>query len=115
MRHLHVTPQFYCLDRKSTALHTSLVRLVQMQDSILTLDTFSNWVDELSKFNHFPQCTWEKLKALLMKRFQPRVLMAMYKAQSQAHCKNQMEDIYIHVVALYGLPEEKAPPTKSLN
>ncbi len=73
----------------------------------MTLDMFSDQVDELSWFYNwgeqetcrqdrahlrgtalayirrapFPPRTWEEFKALLMKRFQPRDLTATYNAQ----------------------------------
>ncbi len=76
-------------------------------DGSVTLAMFSDQVDELSRFYHwdeqetwrqarahlrgtalayvrhalFPPCTWEELKTLHMKRFQPRGLTATYKAQ----------------------------------
>ncbi len=80
------------------------VRLAQMQDfqgdGSVTLDMSSDQVDELLRFCHwdkqethlmgtalayvrqapFPPRTWEELKTLLMKRFQPRDLAATYKA-----------------------------------
>ncbi len=93
------------------------------------LNMFSDQVDELSRFYHwdkqdtcrqarahvrgtalayvrsvpFPPCTWEELKALLMKRFQPRDLTATHKAQVRSHHRCQMEDIYTYVETLQRL------------
>ncbi len=41
----------------------------------------------------FPPHTWEELKTLLMKWFQPRDLTATYKAQFRSCRRRQMEDI----------------------
>ncbi len=91
----------------------------------VTLDTFSDQVDELSRFYHwdeqetsqqarthlrgtalgyvrhapFPSCMWEGLQAL-MKHFQPRDLTATYKAQFRSCRIHQTEDIYTYVEAL---------------
>ena len=79
-------------------------------DGSVTLDMFSDQVDELSLFYHwdeqetchqarahlrgtvlayvrrapFPPRIWEELKTLLMKRFQPN-LTTTYKAQFRSH------------------------------
>ncbi len=106
------------------------VHLAQMQDfqgdGSVTLDMFSDQVDELSRFNNwdeqdtcrqarahlrgtalayvrralFPPRTWEELKTLLMKWFQPRDLTATYKAQFRSRRRCQMEDIYTYVETL---------------
>ncbi len=84
-------------------------------DGSVTLDMFSDQVDELSRFYNwdeqetcrqarahapFPPRTWEELKNLLMKRFQPRDLTATYKAQFRSRRRRQMEDIYTYVETL---------------
>ncbi len=92
-------------------------------DGTVKLDTFSGQVDEVAKFYHwneletccqacahlrgtalayvwcalFPPHTWEKLKALLMKHFQPVDLTAKYKMQFRSHRRHQTEDIYTYV------------------
>ncbi len=92
-------------------------------DGSVTLDMFSDQVDELSRFYNwdeqetcrqarahlrgtalayvrhapFPPRTWEELKTLLMKRFQPRDLTATYKAQFRSRRRRQTEDIYTYV------------------
>ncbi len=111
------------------------VHLAQMQDfqsdRSVTLDMFSDQVDELSRFYHwdekeacrqarahlrgtvmayvrcvpFPPCTWEELKTLLMKRFQPRDLTTTYKAQFRSHRCRQTEDIYTYVETLQRLAD----------
>ncbi len=98
-------------------------------DGSVTLQVFSDQVDELSQFYHwdkqetfwqarahlrgttlayvrhipFPPCTWEELKALLMKCFQPRDLTDTYKAQFRSHRRRQTEDIYTYVEVLQHL------------
>ncbi len=111
------------------------VRLAQMQDfqgdGSVMLDMFSDQVDELSRFYHwdeqetcrqarahlrgtalayvrrapFPTRTWEELKTLLMKHFQPRDLMATYKAQFRSRRRRQTEDIYTCVETLQRLAD----------
>ncbi len=44
----------------------------------------------------FPSRTWEELKTLVMKCFQPRDLPATYKAQFRSRRQRQMEDIYTY-------------------
>ncbi len=95
------------------------VHLAQMQvfqgDGTVILDMFSDQVHELSRFYHwdeqetyrqacahlngtmlayfwcapFPPRTWEELKALRMKRFQPRDLTATYKGHLRSRCRRQ--------------------------
>ncbi len=48
----------------------------------------------------FAPRTWEELKALLLKRFQPRDLTATYKAQFKARRRWNTEEIYSYVEAL---------------
>ncbi len=100
-------------------------------DGSVTLDMSSDQVDELSRYYNwdeqetcrqarahlrgtalayvrrapFPPCTWEELKTLLMKRFQPRDLTAMYKAQFRSYCRCQTEDIYTYVETLQRLAD----------
>ncbi len=111
------------------------VRLAQIQDfqgdGSVTLDMFSDQVDELSCFYQweeqetchqaqahlrgtalsyvrhapFPPHTWEEVKTLLMKRFQPKDLMATYKAQFRSRCRCQMEDIYTYIETLQCLAD----------
>ncbi len=51
----------------------------------------------------FQPRTWEELKALLLKRFQPRDLTATYKAQFRARRRRHGEDIHTFVEALQRL------------
>ena len=100
-------------------------------DGSVALDMFSDQVDELSRFYHldeqetcrqarahlrgaalayvrcapFPPHTWEELKTLLMKRFQPRDLTATYKSQFRSHRRHQTEDIYIYIETLQHLAD----------
>ncbi len=53
----------------------------------------------------FPPCSWNELKALLLKRFQPRDLTATYKAQFRSRRRRQTEDIYAFVEALQKLAD----------
>ncbi len=110
-------------------------RLAQMQDfqgdGSVMLDMFSDQVNELSRFYHwdeqetypqarahlwgtalayirrapFPPRTWEELKTLLMKHFQPRDLTATYKAQFRSCRRRQTEDIYTYVGTLQHLAD----------
>ncbi len=48
----------------------------------------------------FQARSWEELKALLLKRFQPRDLTATYKAQFRSRCRRHNEDIHTYVEAL---------------
>ena len=125
-------PQLPVVDRGPVRPYPQ-VRLAQMQDfqgdGSVTLDMFSDQVDQLSRFYNwdeqetcrqarahltgtalayvrhspFPPRTWEELKTLLMKRFQPRDLTAMYKAQFRSRRRRQMEDIYTYVETLQHL------------
>ncbi len=111
------------------------VCLAQMQDfqgdGSVTLNMFSNQVDELSRFYHwdeqetchqarahlrgtvlayvrhapFPPCTWEeiKTKTLLMKCLQSRDLTVTYKAQFWSCHRCQTEDIYTYVETFHRL------------
>ncbi len=127
-------PQPHVVDRGPGRPYPQ-VRLAQMQDfqgdGSVTLDMFSYQVDELSRFYNwdeqetcrqaraylrgtalayvrrapFPPCTWEELKTLLMKRFQPRYLTAMYKAQFRSRRRRQTEDIYTYVETLQCLAD----------
>ncbi len=64
----------------------------------------------------FAPRTWEELKALLLKHFQPRDQTATYKAQFRARRRCNTEEIYSYVealqslsrhgVALYGPPHQ---------
>ncbi len=56
----------------------------------------------------FQPRTWEELKALLLKRFQPRDLTATYKAQFRAWCRRHSEDIHTFGSAapIYGWPSQ---------
>ncbi len=98
-------------------------------DGSVTLDMFSDQVDELSRFYNwdeqetcrqarahlkgtalayvrrapFSPRTWEELKTLLMKQFQPRDLTATYKAQFRSRHRRQTEDIYTYVETLQHL------------
>ena len=100
-------------------------------DGSVALDMFCDQVDELSQFYHwdeqetcrqarahlrgtavayvrhapFPPHTWEELKTLLMKRFQPRGLTATYKAQFRFRRRRQTEDIYTDVETLQHLAD----------
>ncbi len=100
-------------------------------DESVTLDMFSDQVDELSRFYHWDEqetChqarahlrgialayvrhapflprTWEELKTLLMKWFQPRDLTATYKAQFRSRHRCQTEDIYTYVETLLRLAD----------
>ena len=47
----------------------------------------------------FQPRTWEELKALLLKPFQPRHLTATYKAQFRARRRRHSEDIHTFVAA----------------
>ncbi len=56
----------------------------------------------------FQPRSWEELKALLLKRFQPRDLTATYKAQFRSRRRHHNEDVHTYVEALqrpcrYGL------------
>ncbi len=99
------------------------------RDGSVTLAMFSDQVDELSRFYHWdeqetcrqarahlrgtalayvrraplPLRTWEELKTLLMKCFQPRDLTATYKAQFRSRRRRQMEDIYTYIETLQRL------------
>ena len=44
-----------------------------------------------------PPRTWEELKDLLMRRFQPRDLTSTFKAQFRARRRQRNEDIHIYV------------------
>ncbi len=105
-------------------------RTSKVMESV-TLDMFSDQVDELSRLYHwhkqetcrqarahlsrttlayvrrapFPPCTWEELKTLLMKRFQPKYLTATYKAQFRSHRRRQKKDIYTYVETLQHLAD----------
>ena len=57
----------------------------------------------------FAPCTWEELKALLLKRFQPRDLTATYMAQFRARRRRNMEEIYSYVEALQCLADMAWP------
>ncbi len=52
-----------------------------------------------------PSHTWEEVKTLLMKRFQPRGLTATYKAQFTSRRRCQTEDIYTYVETLQRLAD----------
>ncbi len=127
-------PQPHVVDRGPGRPYPQ-VRLAQMQDfqgdGSVMLDMFSDQVDELSRFYNwdeqetcrqarahvrgtalayvrrapFPPRTWEELKTLLLKRFQPRDLTATYKAQFRSRCRCQMEDIYTYVETLQHLAD----------
>ncbi len=128
------TPQLPIVDRGPARPYPQ-VRLAQMEDfqgdGIVTLDMFSDEVDVLSRFYNWdeqescrqaqahlrgtalayvrraplPPCTWEELKTLLMKRFQPRDLTAMYKSQFRSRRRRQTEDIYTYVETLQRLAD----------
>ncbi len=53
----------------------------------------------------FQPRSWEELKALLLKRFQPRDLTATYKAQFRVRCRCHNEDIHTFVEALQRLAD----------
>ena len=53
----------------------------------------------------FQPRSWEELKALLLKRFQPRDLTATYKAQFRARHRSHSKDIYTFVEALQHLAD----------
>ncbi len=53
----------------------------------------------------FQPRTWEELKALLLKRFQPRDLRATYKTQFRARCRRHSEDIHTFVETLQRLAD----------
>ncbi len=57
----------------------------------------------------FTPCTWEELKALLLKHFQPRELTATYKAQFRARRRRNTEEIYSYVEALQCLADMAWP------
>ncbi len=127
-------PQPHVVDRGPVRYYPQ-VRLAQMQDfqgdGSVTLDMFSDQVDELSRFYNwdeqetcrqaqahlrgttlvyvrcapFPPRTWEELKTLLMKRFQHRDLTATYKAQFRSRRRRQTEDIYSYVETLQRLAD----------
>ncbi len=99
------------------------------------LDTFFDQVEEFAAFFHwderetcrqarahlrgtalayvkrapFPPRSWDELKALLLKRFQPRDLTATYKAQFRSRRRRQTEDIYAFVEALQKLADMAWP------
>ncbi len=99
------------------------------------LDTFFDQVEEFAAFFHwderetcrqarahlrgtalayvkrapFPPCSWDELKALLLKRFQPRDLTATYKAQFRSRRRRQTEDIDAFVEALKKLADMAWP------
>ncbi len=52
-----------------------------------------------------PPRTWEELKDLLMRRFQPRDLTSAYKAQFRARRRQRNEDIHTYVDTLQKLAE----------
>ena len=100
-------------------------------DGSVTLDMFSDQVDELSQFYNWDEqetchqarahlrgttlayvrrapveaCTWEELKTLIMKWFQRRDLTATYKAQFRFRRQHQMEDICANVETLQRLAD----------
>ncbi len=102
-------------------------------DGSVTLDMLSDQVDELSRFYNweeqeifrqarvhlrgtalayvrrapFPPRTWEELKTLLMKQFQPRDLTATYKTQFRSRRRRQTEDIYTYVETLQRLATQR--------
>ncbi len=49
------------------------------------------------KWATFQPRSWEELKALLLKRFQPRDLTATYKAQFQSRGRRHNEDSHTYV------------------
>ncbi len=55
-----------------------------------------------------PRC-WEELKALLLKRFQPRDLTATYKAQFRSRRRRHNEDIHTFVEAVQRLADMAWP------
>ncbi len=99
------------------------------------LDTFFDQVEEFAAFFHwderetcrqarahlrgtalayvkraaFPPRSCDELKALLLKRFQPRDLTATYKAQFRSRRRRQTEDIYAFVEALQKLADMAWP------
>ncbi len=100
------------------------------------LDTFFDQVEEFAAFFHwderetcrqarahlrgtalayvkrarFPPRSWDELKALLLKRFQPRDLTATYKAQFRSRRRRrQTEDTYAFVEALQKLADMAWP------
>ncbi len=131
-------PQPHVVDRGPGRPYPQ-VRLAQMQDfqgdGSVTLDMFSDQVDELSRFYNwdeqetchqarahlrgtalayvtrapFPLRRWEELKTLLMKRFQPTDLTATYKAQFRSRRRHQTEDIYTYVETLQLLADLARP------
>ncbi len=56
-----------------------------------------------------PPRTWEELKDLLMRRFQPRDLTSAYKAQFRARRRQRNEDIHTYVDTLQKLAEMAWP------
>ncbi len=57
----------------------------------------------------FQPRSWEELKALLLRRFQPRDLTATYKAQFRSRRRQKTEDIYAFVEALQKLADMAWP------
>ncbi len=57
----------------------------------------------------FQPRTWEELKALLLKQFQPSDLTATYKAQFRAWRRRHSEDIHTFIEALQSLADMAWP------
>ena len=57
----------------------------------------------------FQPRTWEELKALLLQQFQPRDLIATYKAQFRAWRRRHREDIHTFIEALQHLADMAWP------
>ncbi len=53
----------------------------------------------------FAPCSWEELKGLLLKRFQPRDLKVTYKAQFRSRQRRNAEEIYSYVDTLQRLAD----------
>ncbi len=99
------------------------------------LDSFFDHVEKLAHFYRWDECetcrqarahlrgtalayvkrvpfqprSWEELKALLLKRFQPHDLTAMYKAQFRSRRRRHNEDIHTYVEELQRLADMAWP------